>query len=374
MHLSAFLTNIFFIPLPRNTTKTMIESQNASINKLIVHQIGCRAEGEKLKLSKSLFDISNSEEMAFVLKTFFFKPFKTEAYFNLTSDNGADGNQIFNHACTIFDSPETFLEESMMIADLLFDASNHPKIRGGELYVVHFVGCVVDGQPCDAIGIFKSENKETFIKVFLSQDENIELGTQEGISIRRLDKGCIIFNIEREDGFRVCAIDNINKGSEAHFWMDDFLGLAPRQDSFFFTDSYMQMCKNFVSDVFNDENHVPRTEQVDMMNKTIDFFQSNPQFSHSEFATKVMEEPQIIDAFNDYKQQFETERQFPEPIPETFEISKDAVKGEKKNFKSVIKLDKNFHLYVHGSRYYMEKGFDQEKDLNYYKLYFKVEM
>lgn len=350
----------------------MIESLNAKISNLVVHQIGCKAEGEPVRLSKAPLELSSNDDMTDVLKLYFFKPFKTEAYFNMSHPDGLENNMLYNHVSTIFDDQNSFFEQSMMIAEQLYEASNHPKIRGGELYVVHFTDCVVDGNVCDAVGIFKSESKETFLRVYLSADDNIQLGTQEGISIRKLDKGCIVFNIEREEGFRVCAVDNINKGTEAHFWIDDFLGLTPRQDSFFYTDNYMKMCKGFVTDVFNDENHVPRTEQVDMMNRTVDFFQKNPQFSHSEFAQNVMEEPDIITAFNDYKQKYE-EQQMPAPMPELFEISKDAVKSEKKNFKSVIKLDKNFHVYVHGSRYYMEKGYDDEKDMNYYKLFFKME-
>ena len=350
----------------------MIESLNAKIDNIVVHQIGCKAEGGQVYLTKAPLALSAEDDMTEVLKLYFFKPFKTDAYFNMTHPDGVENNMLYNHVSTIFDDPQSFYEQSILIAESLYEASNHPKIRGGELYVVHFTDCVVDGNVCDAVGIFKSESKETFLRVYLSADDNIQLDTEKGISIRRLDKGCIIFNIEREDGYRACAVDNINKGTEAHFWMDDFLGLTPRQDSFFYTDNYMKMCKGFVNDVFNDENHVPRTEQVDMMNRTVDFFQKNPQFSHSEFAQNVMEEPDIISAFNDYKQRYE-EQQMPAPIPELFEISKDAVKGEKKNFKSVIKLDKNFHVYVHGSRYYMEKGYDEEKDLNFYKLYFKME-
>lgn len=351
----------------------MIESSNAKIDRLVVHQMGCKAEGGVLHLSRSEMPVEDGNEMMDILKQFFFKPFKTEAYFNMTHPDGLDSHQLYQHVTGVFEDQKRFFEESTLIAQLLFETSNHPKIKGGEFYMAHFENCVVDGQTCDAVGIFKSESKETFLKVFLSGNDSIELGAQEGISIRRLDKGCIIFNMEQEEGYRVCAVDNINKGQEAHFWMDEFLGLKPRQDDFFFTNNYMKMCHDFVTDVFNDENHVPRTEQMDMMNRTVDFFQKNPQFSHEQFSQRVMEEPEIISAFNDYKQKYESENQMEEPLPEEFAISKDAVKGEKKNFKSILKLDKNFHVYVHGSRYYMEKGYDEERDMNYYKLFFKIE-
>jgi hypothetical protein len=42
-------------------------------------------------------------------------------------------------------------------------------------------------------------------------------------------------------------------------------------------------------------------------------------------------------------------------------------------FKSVLKLDKNFHIYVHGNRQLIERGYDDEKGMNYYKVFFNNE-
>lgn len=335
--------------------------------------MGCKAEGGELRLSRGPIALGDNEEMADILRLYFFRPFNTDAYFNLGSESGPEGNEVYAMACKLFSSPNEFYDTSVALARRLFEASNHPKIRGGEFYLVLFRDCVVDGQTCDALGIFKSESKETFIKVMLRDEHQIDLGSQEGISVKRLDKGCIIFNMESEDGFRCCAVDNVNRGQEARFWMEDFLGLKPREDNYFYTDNYLKACKGFVNDVFNSENHVPRTEQIDLMNNTVNFFKNNLQFNKEEFEQNVMKEPQVISAFNDYCKQFEMTQNLPSPLPETFEVSNDAVKSEKKNFKSVIKLDKNFHVYVHGSRYYMEKGFDEERDMNYYKLFFRME-
>lgn len=54
-------------------------------------------------------------------------------------------------------------------------------------------------------------------------------------------------------------------------------------------------------------------------------------------------------------------------------MSNFAVKDEKKYFRHVLKLDKNFHVYIHGQRKYLEKGYDTARDMNYYKLYFRDE-
>lgn len=354
----------------------MIESSNAKIDSLVVHQMGAKASGGMLRLAKRPVDISSDGDvMAEVLKTFFFKSFKTEAYYTFSEDvvNKTDIPLVKEVCEGVFADGSKFYNASVAIASRLFECSNHPNIRGGEIYVVHFSDVVVDGEVCEAVGIFKSENKETFIRVNLGMDSEIQLKAQEGISIKKIDKGCIVFNIEQADGYRICAVDNINKGNEAHFWVEDFLGLQPREDNYFFTDNYMQMCRGFVKDVYNEDQHVPRVEQIDMVNRTMSFFENSPEFSHEDFTKNVMVEPSLIEAFNDYKEKYEVEHELPAPLPETFQVSRDAVKGEKKNFKSILKLDKNFHIYVHGGRYYMEKGFDEQKDLNFYKLYFKVE-
>ena len=351
----------------------MIESSNSFIDSIVVHQMGCKAEGGELRLSRGPIDMTGREDVADLLRLYFFRPFTTDSYFNLTSETGPEGNEVFRAADDVFAGKADFYQTSIQLARRLFEASNHPKIRGGEIYMSFFRGCVVDGQVCDAVGIFKSESKETFLRIMMGDEHQVELGSQEGINIKKLDKGCIIFNLEREDGYRVCAVDNINKGQEARFWMDDFLGLKPREDSFFYTDSYLKMCKGFVNDVFNDQNHVTRAEQIDLMNKSIDFFKKNSQFSNDQFEQSVMVEPNVIDAFNEYRRTYEQNTNLQQPLPQEFDVSADAVRQEKKNFKAVIKLDKNFHIYVHGSRYYMEKGYDKERDMNYYKLFFKVE-
>ena len=50
-----------------------------------------------------------------------------------------------------------------------------------------------------------------------------------------------------------------------------------------------------------------------------------------------------------------------------------VLKDEKKYFKHVLKLDKNFHVYIHGEKKYIRKGYDPDRDMNYYVLYFRNE-
>lgn len=60
----------------------MIEYSQSAIDALVVHQIGCKAEGEEVRFSKSAMHESDYESVIDVLRHYFFKPFKTEAYYN----------------------------------------------------------------------------------------------------------------------------------------------------------------------------------------------------------------------------------------------------------------------------------------------------
>ncbi len=348
----------------------MIDFSQATIEKMVVHHVGCRAEAEPMRFSKDEMQLEGDEMVTDILLNYFFKPFKEDAYYNFYHPEEIKNNIVYSTMELLFEDSSNFYNSSIKIAEWLYENSNHPKIRGGEFYMALFNNVVVDGELVSAVGIFKSENKETFLKVYL-KDQNFELGAQEGINIKKLDKGCLIFNTEQEQGYKVCSIDNINKGNEARFWVDDFLGLQPREDNYYFTRNYMEMCKGFVNDVYNKENEVARADQIDMLNRSMDFFNNKDSFNEANFEHEVIEQPEVIEAFKDYKENYQQESSL--PLKEEFDISKSAVKGQKSTFKSILKLDKNFHVYIHGRRDYVERGYDQQRGLNYYTLYYEIE-
>ena len=56
---------------------------------------------------------------------------------------------------------------------------------------------------------------------------------------------------------------------------------------------------------------------------------------------------------------------------DSFEISDSAIKKQQRSFKSVIKLDKNFHIYIHGDREKIQLCKDENG--KFYKIYFDKE-
>nr|HPI69727.1 nucleoid-associated protein [Tenuifilaceae bacterium] len=155
------------------------------------------------------------------------------------------------------------------------------------------------------------------------------------------------------------------------FWKEIFLNIKRREDDFYQTSGYINLCKDFVKDVLYHDGSMDRAEQVTLLNKTRDYFAQTDIFNRDEFEERVIRKPEIVDAFREYKNEYQQELGC--DLKDSFTISIDAAKQAKKLFKSVIKLDKNFHLYIHGGRDRVEKGFDRDKGLNYYKLYFDAE-
>jgi hypothetical protein len=346
----------------------MIDFSNCTITNVILHDIGNKNANDSIHLSKH--ELKIDQRLQSILKEFFLSAFKADEYFNLYHDSDLALNEVFVYVSDIFTKRENLYDRSVNLARHLYDKSTHPKIKAGEFYVAYFKDCLIEGEAVDAVGLFKSENKDTYLKV-LQKEENFEIDYEEGININKLDKGCLVFNTEREKGYLVAIVDNVNKGYEAQYWKDDFLHVKARNDDYHHTQNVLSLCKNFVVDKLPEEFEISRADQADLLNKSVNFFKENESFNMDDFTQEVIRQPEMIKTFNDYRKAYADERQL--IIVDEFGISNQALKKQQRIFKSVIKLDKNFHIYVHGNRELIEKGYDEVTGMNYYKVYFKEE-
>jgi hypothetical protein len=255
------------------------------------------------------------------------------------------------------------------LAKHLYNCSDHPKIKSGEFYVVHFKEATFEGETVDALGLFKSENMDTFLKV-APKELVYQIESEKGINISKPDKGCIIFNTNRDKGFVVEVVDTSSKGEEAVYWMDDFLHVAQRKDEYFHTENILNLCKKFITKDLPEEYDVTRADQAEFLNRSMSFFKGKESFNIDEFANEVIGQPSLVEKFHNYKSTFEEQNGI--DIADNFNISPAAVKKQTRAFKSVLKLDKNFHVYIHGNREMIEQGVDPD-GRKYYKLYFNEE-
>ncbi len=346
----------------------MLGFSDVIINQLVVHKVGSKYNEENIRFSKDKLNLDN--DIKELLVKYFLTPFKSNEYYTFYHESDLNLNEVFHFISKIFDEPDEIYNQSVNLAKHLYENSTHPNINGGEFYTVYFQDIQFDHEVVDAIGLFKSETRETFLKVY-SKDENYNIESDQGIDIKKLDKGCLILNLEKENGFIVTSVDKLSKGEDARYWIDDFLKIKQREDEYYHTENVMKMYKDFVVKEIPNEYEVTKADQVDMINKSKKFFKEEDNFQLEDFSEQVIEDKDLIESFNNYKKVYESENEI--EISEEFEISRSAAKKQFRVFKSVIKLDKNFHIYVHGNRDYIVKGYDEKTGMNYYQVFFNEE-
>ena len=347
----------------------MIIISDAKLEGLVTHYVGNKSAGDMIKISKEPVEVDN-EELKQVLLQYFLTSFQQAEAYNFSHPSDIALNEVRHYASMIFEEPDDLLQHSISIARNLHEAMDLPNIKSGELHVAYISGLMVDQFVVNAVGIYKSETKDTFLK-FTEEKNNYNIQADQGVNPSKLDKACLILNIEEENGYRVMVIDRTNKGGEAQFWKDNFLKVRAASDDYHATQDYLSMYKSYVVEQIPSEFEATRVEQIDMLNKSVNYFKKNEQFNRQEFEDQVLQIPEVIDSFRKYEKQYADEREL--SFDDEFGISGNAVKKQSRVFKSVLKLDKNFHVYIHGNKELIEKGYDAAMGMNYYKIYFEEE-
>ena len=208
----------------------MLNLYTAQIESISLHRVGNKSKNESAFLSAEPFTLN--DEMSGLLKEYFFKPFreKEENYYKFGHEVDLEFNEVYMAVSGIFDNPSDNHRLSKKITSHLYEQSNHPHIKSGEVYVVHFSDMVIDNQKTDAVGIFKSELKHDFLQ-FEEKEHNLEILIRQGININKLDKGCIVFNTNKEEGYKVLSVDS--NRYDAKYWLENFLGVLPLTDENF---------------------------------------------------------------------------------------------------------------------------------------------
>ncbi len=346
----------------------MLDYTNCYINQISVHQVGNKTNEEDLHLSKSPLENTN-DVLKDLLLQYFLKPFAEPEFFSFTfSNEDVKLNPVYNFAAQIFDVPTAFHTSSVDIAKHLYELSTHPQIKSGDLFVVRLSDVVIEDELVDVVGIFKSENRHPFLKLDAESGE-FSLNYDDGISIDKLDKGCLIFNKEKELGYRVCIVDKANK-AEAQFWKEDFLQIKPCSDDYHYTKDFLSLTKTYVTKQLAEDFEVTKADKIDLLNKTVEYFKTHEQFDKSEFESEVFQTDEMIESFQHFDDSYRAEHEI--QSADSFDISEQAVKKQARGFKSVLKLDKNFHVYIHGDRSLIERGVEED-GRKFYKIYFDKE-
>jgi hypothetical protein len=348
----------------------MLDISSANLRRLATAWVGNKSRYEGVSIPQqtltSLHDVA--QEM---LTTAFLKPYeKTEEFFYFHHEEDVSNHPVFQSCMNVFNDPEQLPVEMVQFAQRLYEYTELPKVKGGEFFAAYFDDLMLQGEPVQAIALVKIQTKESYIKVERA-GEAFAISVLEGISTSKLETAALIFNLDEAEGYRLCAIDTVSKKDERSFWKDEFLRIRPIEDNYFNTRHYMNLSSEFINDKLPHKFGLDRADQLDMLYRSGLYFKENESFEVEDFASTLFPEEEQQEAFKEFRDSYSKANAA--PLEDKFDISNQAVKKEAKVLKSIIKLDKNFHIYVHGRRDLIERGFDDDKGKKYYKVFFEDE-
>ncbi len=341
----------------------MIEIEDSIISKLICYRLNL--EDSSSPFNGNLFDFSNDEEEA-VLKKIFLKPFLSNTTtYEFGHEIDMELNPLFKFSESVNEGSD-FILQSGNICQHLKTVSKHPNIKDGDMFIMKFDNIIFKGMICSALGIYKVENKENFIET--TPDINGETGIRfrKGIGGKRLDKACLVLFTEKP--YTVFIIDNIS--NEADYWKNEFIKVNLKNDDVNNTNQFLSLAKSFVTRQFPVEFEVSKADQIDLLNRSVKYFKDHENFDKQDFEQQVFQDNGIIESFQSFDSRYRQEKDI--DISDDFLISPQVVQKQAKVFKSVLKLDRNFHIYIHGDKELIKQGVDGD-GRKYYKIYFENE-
>ena len=348
----------------------MISRKNASISKFIIHKVGNKFNDTKNAFSEKLVDFD--EASYDLMLPFLLRPFSSvvQSYrFNHHANIAL--NEINSYSAQIFNDDDAFIEVSKHIVTHLYEQSTSANIKTGDVLVVMFEGIEFREITTNAIGIFKIENKVNFFQTYL-ENNSYDVLVQKGISSKKVDKGCLILNQSDTEGNIILSVDN--NSYDANYWLNQFLNIKYADDANNHTQQYIELCKEFSTEIL--KTTYGAQQQNTFLAKTIDFFKENEVVNVERFKDEIFEEDKHKTLFDDYKKTYEDEQNL--IIRNQFDVAESVVNKEKKKIKTDIKLDTNIQIKLdidapEASSEYLERGYDEDKKMHYYKVFFNVE-
>lgn len=345
----------------------MIQLYDARISKCIAHFVGNKANDDGVRIATR--ELSLNPITLEAMSNYFFKSFvEKEDYYSFSHQSDVSLNTVYSYITEIFEDRDNFIDESVKIAKYLYEQSTHPKIKAGDLYIAFIENCILDGCNVDAVGVFKSETKDKFLKLSPTED-GFSVYSEVGTNIKKLDKGCLIFNKRNDNGFVVAIVDNTNKGIDARYWIDDFLHISQIKDTYSNTEDIMRLAKSFATKKLSQMGNLSKADQVTLLNKSLEYFKENKSFNITDFEDKVISHQDIIEQFREYKEEYESARDI--SIDNDFQLSETAIKKQQRSYRRAINLDKKIQIIINGYTDRIEKGSDSKG--TYYKIYYNEE-
>lgn len=346
-----------------------VNFKNARLAAMSLARLGNPSQNEPLQTSRELCRFDEGD--AAILTACFLKPFRALDAHRLHHHAEVTKNELHGYASAIFENNGSLLENGAHIARLLHSKSHHPNIKAGDLCVSLLDDIIVEGGQVQGLCIIKSETTAPFLQI-MHVDGDLRLTTQQGIYPDKMDKGCLILNRRPEEGFVVFLYDK--SGTGAHFWTRDFVQAAPVKSDDYLTRRYSELAVAFAEKGLPEE--APQPQRLEVAKSAMDYLAQTESFDLAEFRERALRQPALIERFDSFKSEYEEETGL--ELDDRFAVSKPEAKKAKKRLKSRLKLDVGVDLkfssgFIDQSERFLERGFDEEKHMQYLKVYFHRE-
>lgn len=337
-----------------------MDFKEAYIDKIICHHFSF--DRQKCLVNHQEMDMNQLEQD--FLKDFFIKPFvreKNEFSFVHTID--LKYNVVYNTVIDIYNGGD-FVKNSISLFKHLDSVSTAPTIKDGDIFIVKITDIIVDNAYCDAVGIFKIETKKEFIETYIDPQGNINISVKSGYTPQKIDKACIVVFT---DNMPIGLI--IDKSKDSRFWRQDFLGMATKATSYSQSKTLTNLMERFVQEKLSKDSMCSKSEQVEIVNKYADIVSNSDTVNIRDLEKEIFQDKELFGIFEDYRKIYEERENV--KLSNKFAIDKKALNFSKKIRK--IKLDDTVELYLMKTGSFIERGFDEKRQKNFYKLYFDKE-
>ena len=339
----------------------MVNGKEALVEEFVLHRIGT---GEAESVFSDFSAVLQGPEEQEFLRKLFLKPFASMAQTSeFTHAVGLEYN-VLNGLCAEIQAGKDLVGCSRAIAKHLIDASQHHNINGGDLYVARFSGVELGTAAYEAVGIYKFDDKEVFIESTV-KGSTVGMKLKRGLGNLKPNKAVLV--LFTPEAFTLFVIDD---NAHSDFWQKAFIDHRPKNDHVNSTSNVLELTKSFITQQLPQDYEIPKADQIDLLNRSVQYFKDHTEFDREAFAQEVFQEEGVIASFQRFGERYEESHDV--ELQDHFEISAHAVKRQARIFKSVLKLDKNFHIYIHGDRTKIEQGVD-ENGRKFYKIYYDQE-
>ncbi|WP_062196911.1 nucleoid-associated protein [Massilibacterium senegalense] len=341
----------------------MIDLDELFLDKIVIHQIGNKVRGEGYQLSQEEDRVTDPNLRA-ILERYFLQVFKDKELYHFYHDSDIELNEVYHFTSKIFKDKENFYEQSINIAKRLYNKSDHPNIKSGDFYMVYFSNSSLTSR---VIGLFKLENKDTFLKI-KKENGSFAFTYDKGISLTKMEKGCLIVDDQKE-GNKVYIIDslaNTGKGV-AKYWESNFLNVRLSQDNEFQTRKLMKINEDFVKNIFTNELNKTPEEILEFQMKSYEYVKDNESFNKENFVNTVISNNEDKKRYEKFKEEFEVNNGL-NPI-DNFELSSRFIERHTRKITSKFRLDTGVDINIRKADF-VEDGYDEVKNMKYLKVYY----